>query len=172
MFEKLETFATATLESRAEDRVSCELDPSSGSNACTPAPRSVDEGVKICLEIFYYWVNFAPLSRGSAATGYSALIGCMASLGELPAAPLPRGVQIDWLGILSTSPAQFVSAVYPYVASRTPLQKALPAACWDQLLQEVAAECRVSGRFNTARDILFALNMADDSDSQHTSRGY
>jgi hypothetical protein len=28
---------------------------------------------KYALELFYYWVNYAPLTRGTSATGYAVL---------------------------------------------------------------------------------------------------
>ena len=33
------------------------------------------------LEVFYFWVNFAPLTRGTAACGYAALLSVMLSKG-------------------------------------------------------------------------------------------
>jgi hypothetical protein len=30
--------------------------------------------VKLSLELFYYWVNFAPLTRGTSATGYASFL--------------------------------------------------------------------------------------------------
>ena len=112
----------------------------------------ISEGVKICLEIFYYWVNFAPLSRGSAATGYSVLVGCIASLGEVPVSPLPHGVQIDWLGMLSSSPQEFVQEAYPYVSERVPVDY-IVGTCWGK------EHCMVTDGFQTARDVIYALNI-------------
>jgi hypothetical protein len=148
LFKKLEDFVISNMTMP----VSCAINGDDSECNTDLSLANVDEGVKICLEIFYYWVNFAPLSRGSAATGYSALVGCIASLGEVPAEPLPRGVQIDWLGMLSTTPGAFVDEAFPYVAARIPLSTALPA-CWTH------AECRVSDVFITARDILHTLNL-------------
>ena len=33
-----------------------------------------EEIVKLSLELFYYWVNFAPLTRGTSATGYASFM--------------------------------------------------------------------------------------------------
>jgi hypothetical protein len=157
LFEKLENFALASRDSTTPH--SCSLEADTADCALPPASPNIDEGVKICLEIFYYWVNFAPLSRGSAATGYSVLIGCIASLGEVPSTPLPRGVQIDWLGMLSPSPGHFVAAAFPYVAARTPLENVLDAG-WEQ--QQGTGTAAFSGVFRTARDILYVLNLEDE----------
>lgn len=151
LFGKLESFAMSSINSEE----SCDIDT---QISCTAAShrRNIDAGVEICLEIFYYWVNFAPLSRGSAATGYSVLVGCILSLGEAPAAPLPRGVQADWLGMLSPSPEQFVAAAYPLVARRTPLEE-LPGPCWSG-----GAGCEAREAFRSARDVVYALNLEEE----------
>ena len=44
----------------------------------------------------YYWYNFMPLSRGSAAVGTVAVQGLMLAAGFDVAAPIPPGVQPDW----------------------------------------------------------------------------
>ena len=38
---------------------------------------------RLCLHFFYYWVTFGPLTRGSAATGYAALVALLTA-GGLP----------------------------------------------------------------------------------------
>jgi hypothetical protein len=43
------------------------------------------------LEIFYFWVNFAPLTRGTAACGYAALLSVMLSRGWMFAEGWCRG---------------------------------------------------------------------------------
>ena len=53
------------------------------------------------LAVFYYWVNFGPLTRGSAATGYAALFGMAAAAGLALRPCMPEGVQADWEAILS-----------------------------------------------------------------------
>ena len=53
------------------------------------------------LAVFYSWVNFGPLTRGSAATGYAALFGMAAAAGLALQPCMPEGVQADWEAILS-----------------------------------------------------------------------
>ena len=58
------------------------------------------------LTFFYYWVTFAPLSRGSAACGYAVLHSMLLAGGyELTTSTgkntfMKRGVQLDWEAIL------------------------------------------------------------------------
>lgn len=65
--------------------------------------------------MFYYWVNFGPLSRGSAACGYVVLAGLMAAAGWRLVEPVPRGVQMDWEAILRPTPEAFMTKARPWL---------------------------------------------------------
>ena len=69
------------------------------------------------LEVFYYWVIYAPLSRGTSATGYAALMACVVATGEEILDPVPKGKQLDWEGIFTLHPEEFsgrISAWFPH----------------------------------------------------------
>ena len=70
-----------------------------------------DESVVLrrALELFYFWVNFAPLSRGSAVCGYAALSASLLCGGWLIAESLPTGIQLDWEAILAPSLEDFIN---------------------------------------------------------------
>lgn len=71
--------------------------------------------------MFYYWVNFGPLSRGSAACGYIVLSGLMAAAGWRLTEPLPANVQMDWEAMLRPSPQAFMEKARPWLKrSRQP----------------------------------------------------
>jgi hypothetical protein len=75
-----------------------------------------DSALEASLTVFFYWVNFGPLSRGSAACGYAVLRACLAAVGlglRLPA--LPPAKQLDWEAILRPAPASFIAAVKPWL---------------------------------------------------------
>eukprot|EP00753_Platysulcus_tardus_P010750 PLAT302.4.p1 GENE.PLAT302.4~~PLAT302.4.p1 ORF type:complete len:247 (+),score=76.28 PLAT302.4:23-742(+) len=63
------------------------------------------------LRVFYYWVNFGPLTRGSAATGYAIMYALFYAAGLRVTQPPPSGMQLDWEAILQPSPEAFVEAV-------------------------------------------------------------
>lgn len=65
--------------------------------------------------MFYYWVNFGPLSRGSAACGYVVLSGLMAAAGWRLTEPLPRNIQMDWEAILRPNPEAFMAEARPWL---------------------------------------------------------
>lgn len=69
-----------------------------------PRPRSI---VLVSLCLFYYWVVWAPLTRGTAAVGYALLLGLLRRAGLQPGRAVPVGVQLDWEAILCASPAEF-----------------------------------------------------------------
>ncbi|CAM9529817.1 unnamed protein product, partial [Choristocarpus tenellus] len=70
----------------------------------------------LVLKVFYYWVNFGPLSRGSAACGYIVLAGLMLALEwQLTQPFLPPGVQMDWEAILCSSPDAFLEKARPWL---------------------------------------------------------
>jgi hypothetical protein len=45
-----------------------------------PGP-DVDRFMDLALTFYFYWVNFGPLSRGTAACGYIAFFALMLSIG-------------------------------------------------------------------------------------------
>lgn len=92
------------------------LDGPRDSLLTTPvAPLSVSLGQPPTLQIFYYWVNFGPLSRGSAACGYVVLAGLMAAMGWKIVEPLPPNVQMDWEAILRPTPEDFLAIARPWL---------------------------------------------------------
>ena len=48
------------------------------------------------LRVLFYWYNFMPLARGTAAVGYTALLGLLLAGGREVTAPIPPNTQVDW----------------------------------------------------------------------------
>jgi hypothetical protein len=48
----------------------------------------------------YYWYNFMPLARGSAAVGYTTILSLFWALGMPITVPIPKDYQTDWEAIL------------------------------------------------------------------------
>ena len=71
------------------------------------------EILKISLEMFYFWINFSPLTRGTAACGYSCLVATMLCCGLDFAEPLPLNMQLDWEAIFSPNCSDFVDRIAP-----------------------------------------------------------
>lgn len=100
----------------------------------------------LILTMFYYWVNFGPLSRGSAACGYIVLSGLMAAAGWRLTELLPPNVQMDWEAILRPSPEAFIAKARPWLR-RTRRR--------EDILEDVPA---VQDAFPTALEAIKALN--------------
>jgi hypothetical protein len=69
----------------------------------TVAGEDDERTLRTALELYYLWVTFAPLSRGTAACGYAGLCAVLLSLGKKVTAEhlLPAGKQLDWEAILA-----------------------------------------------------------------------
>ncbi|WIA19383.1 hypothetical protein OEZ85_004006 [Tetradesmus obliquus] len=56
----------------------------------------------------YYWYNFMPLARGTAAVGYTTMLGLFWAAGMPISQPIPTDYQVDWEAILAKHPQQFI----------------------------------------------------------------
>ncbi|KAF8410165.1 hypothetical protein HHK36_002687 [Tetracentron sinense] len=63
------------------------------------------------LRMTYYWYNFMPLSRGSAAVGYVVLLGLFLAANMEVTGSIPQGLQVDWEAILTSDPNSFVDSI-------------------------------------------------------------
>ncbi|CAM9565623.1 unnamed protein product [Discosporangium mesarthrocarpum] len=89
-----------------------------GATVMESDPGGEDEDLSdLVLKLFYYWVNFGPLSRGSAACGYIVMVGLLMALGWELNKPLPPGVQMDWEAILRPTPELFMEVSRPWLHS-------------------------------------------------------
>lgn len=49
----------------------------------------------------YYWYNFMPLARGSAAVGYTTILSLFWAFGMPISVAIPKDYQTDWEAILT-----------------------------------------------------------------------
>jgi tetratricopeptide (TPR) repeat protein len=77
-------------------------------------PAGISQLLDEALTLFYYWVNYAPITRGTSATGYAALYGCIVVAGYEIESNLPDAVQLDWEAILRSDPKAFIAHVKPW----------------------------------------------------------
>ncbi|XP_014509321.1 suppressor of RPS4-RLD 1 [Vigna radiata var. radiata] len=63
------------------------------------------------LRMTYYWYNFMPLSRGSAAVGFIVMLGLLLAANMEFTGSIPQGLQVDWEAILNLDPNSFVESV-------------------------------------------------------------
>lgn len=85
------------------------------TEAYVQGEEDVDAISDLILSIFYYWVNFGPLSRGSAACGYVVVYGLFLAMGMRLSTGVAEGVQMDWEAILSPDPEAFLDSVRPWL---------------------------------------------------------
>jgi hypothetical protein len=61
------------------------------------------------LRLFYYWVNFAPLTRGSAMCGYAAVMAVILAGNRTIKNSIPKGKQLDWEAIFTANSNDFIA---------------------------------------------------------------
>lgn len=74
-----------------------------------------DELVKAILVLAYYWYNFMPLTRGSAACGLISIHALFLAAGLEIRKELPENFQVDWEAILNQTPDSFISSLDPWL---------------------------------------------------------
>ena len=100
------------------------------------------------LEYFYYWVHFAPLSRGSAFCGYVALASSVLAAGHVILSPIPAGMQMDWEAIFEPRVDVFVSRMMEWIVIDT--------CCFD------VHEVKVGECIKTLRDLYYMISVGTD----------
>jgi hypothetical protein len=83
-------------------------------------PQNHDKIFKIALELFYYWVNFAPVSRGTSATGYASLYAAVLASGHEFTQSVPKRKQLDWEALLRYDPHEFTQVIYSWFSKTRP----------------------------------------------------
>ena len=79
------------------------------------SPKDLEDAA---LNLFFYWANWGPLPRGTAATGYAALLAVFMAAGQNVLSKIPKMKQMDWESILRTDPADFRDAVRLWISER------------------------------------------------------
>ncbi|XP_078676262.1 tetratricopeptide repeat protein 13-like [Branchiostoma floridae x Branchiostoma belcheri] len=110
-----------------------------------PDTRTVFE---LTATLAYYWYNFMPLSRGSAACGLLSLHAVLLAMDLEIGRPMPAGLQVDWEAIFLPTPRDFISMLDEWVGSS--LQPCDPSP--------LHSLPNVSETFSTLRSILEILN--------------
>jgi hypothetical protein len=106
---------------------------------------------KHTLELFFYWIQFTPITRGTSASGYAAILACILAMGEQIDNAVPKGKQLDWEGILTSDPKAFVARVVPWISSRSKTD--IPSTWLDG-----APGYRLIEIFDTPRKMWAAIN--------------
>eukprot|EP00727_Mastigamoeba_balamuthi_P006759 m51a1_g2703 putative tetratricopeptide repeat (843) ;mRNA; r:807055-809826 len=88
------------------------------SELCDRACAGDCEGASaLAMRAVFYWYNFMPLSRGTAAVGFAFIQAVHLAVGVALEAPLPRGMQPDWEAILCPDPQGFSVALEAWLGA-------------------------------------------------------
>ena len=69
------------------------------------------DALRLSLTLAYYWFQFMPLSRGSAAIGVQTISSVLLAFGYEYRGAIPRGVQIDWEAMVRSRPGEFIESL-------------------------------------------------------------
>ena len=72
-----------------------------------------EEIVSLVLKLYYYWVIFAPITRGTALCGYAAISAILQAAGFEIKSPLPKDKQLDWEAIFANNYEAFLHVAMP-----------------------------------------------------------
>lgn len=115
---------------------------------------------KNILTYSYYWYNFMPLARGTAACGYATLLSLFWSAGMPVTASIPKHYQVDWEAILNTHPEHFIASVSKWLYPEQARGGIEPPAR-SELFPDVMTLPLVSDLLSTPRHRIEALNGMD-----------
>lgn len=115
------------------------------------------------LTYAYYWYNFMPLARGTAACGYTTILSLFWAAGMPVTATIPKDYQVDWEAILAQHPDQFIASVskwlYPAAARGASAGGAVaPSGTQHLVFPEVTSLPPMNDIVGTIRNRLEALN--------------
>jgi len=116
------------------------------SNEAMKPDFDLEKTSNLILTLTFYWYNFMPLSRGSAACGFICLLGMFLALGIEITSQVIQGQQVDWEGILNPRADNFIDAVSPWM---------YPSRKSTKLLEDLEPIDQV---FPTFRAMIQALN--------------
>ncbi|KAG1678968.1 hypothetical protein FOA52_013031 [Chlamydomonas sp. UWO 241] len=106
------------------------------------------------LTYAYYWYNFMPLARGTAACGYTTILALFWAAGMPVTATIPRDTQVDWEAILQQHPDAFVASVgawlLPPAAREPPAAPAAAAAAGTTVTNGAATSAPAAAASTTA----------------------
>ena len=121
--------------------------------------------------MFYYWVNYAPITRGSSATGYAGLYAGLLAAGRSFAHRVAEGIQLDWEAMLSPTLDDFIGKISSWIFETVPAKvpaKYLDVQTWDRnsdcLKGDCSANCKVQVKYvlRTYRTQMKAMNYRNE----------
>lgn len=112
-------WSTYDTEMQAAWRHLCEVAQKELKDQTGTSPAISDELLDAILRLSFYWYNFMPLSRGSAAVGLAVLMALMLGCGYELTEQAPSGCALDWEAILTPSLADFTAANRQWILKST-----------------------------------------------------
>lgn len=128
-----------------------------------PITELSDESLQVlvaALAMYYVWIVFSPLSRGTAICGLAAMQAILLAHGKVMLSHIQPGKQLDWEAILSSNVAEFIEKALAIVhiarISKHHLQR---LAANEKLVFDERTGCYSVAleTFSTMKDMIHAL---------------
>eukprot|EP01126_Amoeba_proteus_P053953 TRINITY_DN6605_c0_g1_i2.p1 TRINITY_DN6605_c0_g1~~TRINITY_DN6605_c0_g1_i2.p1 ORF type:complete len:250 (+),score=49.54 TRINITY_DN6605_c0_g1_i2:86-835(+) len=108
----------------------------------------IEKVTDLILTLAFYWYNFMPLSRGTAACGYISMVAMFLAVGVRVNTMVPLNFLVDWEAILQPKPEEFISRMKPWLGPNLVMID----------MSEFDALPRVDQTFDTIRSMIEILN--------------
>ncbi|CAI5467722.1 unnamed protein product, partial [Closterium sp. Yama58-4] len=115
------------------------------------------------LRMGFYWYNFMPMARGTAMVGYVSMLGLFAAADMHVTADIPKGVQVDWEGILTPRVEDFIASLSEWMLPSIDYNSPVPQQNW---VREMTLPTRLSS--STAVTV-HSSGVAQSSSIAHSS---
>ncbi|GJP66040.1 hypothetical protein CLOP_g22924 [Closterium sp. NIES-67] len=108
------------------------------------------------LRLGFYWYNFMPMARGTAMVGYVSMLGLFAAADMHVTADIPKGVQVDWEGILTPRFEEFFASLSEWM---------LPSIDYNSPVFHDLPHISVADALPTLLDVINALSFHEEDNS-------
>jgi hypothetical protein len=112
-----------------------------------------EQAISAVLRVCFYWYNFMPLTRGSAAIGHTTLMALLFAAGFEVTSQPPINSLIDWEAILTPTLEEYQLSMTAWLS---------PVLCRVSDLEQASALPAVSNIIGTPRDMLACLCLKPD----------
>uniref|UniRef100_A0A6B2KYK7 Uncharacterized protein n=1 Tax=Arcella intermedia TaxID=1963864 RepID=A0A6B2KYK7_9EUKA len=119
------------------------------TEAVREKPLDMDKVSNLILTFEFFWYNYMPLSRGSAAAGLIVMISMFLAIGIKIDTSIPKDFLLDWEGILRPKAADFIKVVSAWLY---PARKPIDINQFDELPPVITT-------FPTLREMTTVLNL-------------
>jgi hypothetical protein len=119
-------------------------------------------------DLFFYWIHFSPLSRGTSAVGYMTFLASLLSINHIIEKSIPRDIQLDWEALLESYSSNFRTALVNMNLNMIYELSGISEWIDPIKIGRENASFRISELLITMKDVVTILNYENDNNSIFT----